>query len=65
MWYCSRAVLFNQKHCIFSLGSEVLLSYLDIKYEDADNSWCERIPEEILFKHAAHVFELSMELVEN
>ena len=53
------------RNCIFSLGSDWLLNYLDIKHEDADNSWCEKLPEEILYKHAAHVFKLSLELVDN
>jgi len=38
---------------------------LEGKYDDVDNTWCEKLPEEVQYKHAAHVFELSMELVDN
>ncbi|XP_076818180.1 E3 ubiquitin-protein ligase rnf213-alpha-like [Clavelina lepadiformis] len=44
------------------LGEDVLLPYLDGKH-DGDNSWCERLPEDILFKHAVHVYMISMGFV--
>ncbi|XP_076815738.1 E3 ubiquitin-protein ligase rnf213-alpha-like isoform X2 [Clavelina lepadiformis] len=44
------------------LGENVLLPYLDGKH-DGDNSWCERLPEDILFKHVVHVYMISMGFV--
>ena len=46
--------------CLRSLVKDVLLPYLELKDEDADHSWCEQIPDEVLFKHAVNVFNLSM-----
>ncbi|XP_076818192.1 E3 ubiquitin-protein ligase rnf213-alpha-like [Clavelina lepadiformis] len=40
--------------------SMVLQNYLDGKH-DGDNSWCDKIPDDILFKHSVHVFNVSME----
>ena len=50
----------NIKSFSCSLGKDVLLPYLEMKYDEDDHNWCEQIPDEILFKHAVHVFLVSI-----
>uniref|UniRef100_H2ZN27 Uncharacterized protein n=1 Tax=Ciona savignyi TaxID=51511 RepID=H2ZN27_CIOSA len=41
---------------------DVLEAYLEGKYDDVDVSWCEHLPDDVLYKHSVHVFKISVQL---